>query len=79
MKEYFTVFFIFCQIQYFPDSVNRLGIEHKKGRTLFLVNEKWISTQFKENGSKHSKNSYKKVMVKSIDFLIATYDYFYLF
>ncbi len=32
-----------------------------------IADEKWISTQFKEDGSRHSKNSHnKKVMVKSI-------------
>lgn len=32
-----------------------------------LADEKWVATQFKEDGSKHSKNSHtKKVMVKSI-------------
>lgn len=32
-----------------------------------IADEKWVATQFKEDGSKHSKNSHtKKVMVKSI-------------
>lgn len=32
-----------------------------------LADEKWVATQYKEDGSKHSKNSHnKKVMVKSI-------------